>query len=158
MVRKCSSPNGYWSERRTTPAWSGTREHTCNHKRTYMRTRSIVSATLLVGATCLAVPATVAAQPVRAAAPVPVPTPAAIDSLIAAKMAEADLMGVAGSVFVDGREVWSKGYGHRDYLRTQPFTPTTPMTIASISKTFTGVAMMRLVAEGKRGLRTRKGR
>ncbi|MDP1859555.1 MAG: serine hydrolase domain-containing protein [Gemmatimonadaceae bacterium] len=118
-----------------------------------MRTRSIVSATLLVGATCVAAPATVAAQvpaqPVAAAAPAPVPTPAAIDLLIAAKMAEAGLMGVAGSVFVDGREVWSKGYGHRDYLRTQPFTPTTPMTIASISKTFTGVAMMRLVAEGR---------
>lgn len=58
-------------------------------------------------------------------------------------------MGVAGMVFVDGRAVWSKGYGHRDYLRTQPFTPSTPMAIASISKTFTGVAMMRLVAEGK---------
>ncbi len=58
-------------------------------------------------------------------------------------------MGVAGMVFVDGRRVWSKAYGHRDYLRTQPFTTATPMTIASITKTFTGVAMMRLVAEGK---------
>lgn len=118
-----------------------------------MRAHFIFSATLLVGATGLAAPATgaaqVPAQPAAAAAPAPVSTPAAIDSVIAAKMAEAGLMGVAGSVFVDGREVWSKGYGHRDYLRTQPFTPMTPMTIASISKTFTGVAMMRLVAEGK---------
>ena len=77
------------------------------------------------------------------------PTPAAIDSLVAAKMEEAGLMGLAGMVFVDGEMVWSKGYGHRDYLRTQPFTTTTPMTIASITKTFTGVSMMRLVAEGK---------
>jgi CubicO group peptidase (beta-lactamase class C family) len=58
-------------------------------------------------------------------------------------------MGLAGMVFVDGEAVWSKGYGHRDYLRTQPFTTTTPMNIASITKTFTGVAMMRLVAEGR---------
>jgi CubicO group peptidase (beta-lactamase class C family) len=118
-----------------------------------MRPHSIGSATLLVGATCLTVLATVAApvpaQPEATAAPASVLTPAAIDSLVAAKMEEAGLMGLAGSVFVDGREVWSKGYGHRDYLRTQPFTPTTPMSIASISKTFTGVAMMRLVAEGK---------
>lgn len=64
-------------------------------------------------------------------------------------MEEAGLMGVAGMVFVDARKVWSKEYGHRDYLRTQPFTTTTPMTVASITKTFTGVAMMRLVAEGK---------
>lgn len=122
-------------------------------RKTWMRPLSIGSATLLVGATCLAVLATVAAQvpaqPEAAAAPASVPTPAAIDSLVAAHMEEAGLMGLAGSVFVDGREVWSKGYGHRDYLRTQPFTPTTPMSIASISKAFTGVAMMRLVAEGK---------
>ncbi|HET9447071.1 MAG TPA: serine hydrolase domain-containing protein, partial [Steroidobacteraceae bacterium] len=78
-----------------------------------------------------------------------VPTPATIDSLVAAKMEEAGLMGVAGAVFVDGRRVWSRGYGHRDYLRTQPFTTNTPMTIASITKTITGAAMMRLVAEGK---------
>jgi len=118
-----------------------------------MRPLSIGSATLLVGATYLVVLAAVAAQvpaqPEGTATLASVPTPAAIDSLVAAKMEEAGLMGLAGSVFVDGREVWSKGYGRRDYLRTQPFTPTTPMLIASISKTFTGVAMMRLVAEGK---------
>jgi CubicO group peptidase (beta-lactamase class C family) len=76
-------------------------------------------------------------------------TPATIDALVAAKMEERGLMGVAGAVFVDGRKVWSKEYGYRDYRRTQPFTTTTPTTIASITKTFTGVAMMRLVAEGK---------
>jgi CubicO group peptidase (beta-lactamase class C family) len=64
-------------------------------------------------------------------------------------MEETGFMGVAGMVFVDGQVVWSKGYGHRDYLRTKPFTTTTPMTIGSITKTFTGAAMMRLVAEGK---------
>src|SRR5687767_4537193 len=80
---------------------------------------------------------------------VAVPTPATIDALVATKMEAAGLMGIAGMVFVDGQRVWSKAYGHRDYLRTQPFTTATPMTIASITKTFTGVAMMRLVAEGK---------
>jgi CubicO group peptidase (beta-lactamase class C family) len=114
-----------------------------------MRPHSIVCAILLVGAISPAVPATVAAQAVASAAPAPYLTPEGIESLIAAKMKEADLMGLSGSIFVDGREVWSKGYGHRDYRRTQLFTPTTPMPIASISKTFTGVAMMQLVGEGK---------
>jgi CubicO group peptidase (beta-lactamase class C family) len=119
-----------------------------------MRPHSILgAASLVAGARCLAVLAAVAApvpaQPTAAVGSEPVSTPAAIDAVIAAKMEEADLMGLAAAVFVDGREVWSKGYGHRDYLRTQPFTPTTPMPIASISKTFTGVAMMRLVAEGE---------
>lgn len=120
-----------------------------------MRRRLIVRATLLIGATCLSVPATATCTPkvpthaVAAAAPSPNPTPAAIDSLIAVKMEEAGIIGLAGSVWVDGQEIWSKGYGYRDYLRTQPFTPAIPMSIASISKTFTGVAMMRLVGEEK---------
>jgi CubicO group peptidase (beta-lactamase class C family) len=92
--------------------------------------------------------ATVASQAADAPAQA-VPTPATIDSLVAAQMEEAGLMGVAGAVFVDGQKVWSKAYGYRDYLRTQPFTTKTPMSIASVTKTFTGVAMMRLVAEGK---------
>lgn len=107
----------------------------------------------VVGVACLAALAPVAAQipaqPAVAAAPAPTSTPEAIDSLIAAKMEAAGIMGLAGSIWVDGREVWSKGYGYRDYLRVHRFTPTTPMSIASVSKTFTGAAMMRLVAEGK---------
>lgn len=108
---------------------------------------------LFVGVTCLLTPILAAAQipaqnesePAASAAP----TAAEIDALVTSQMAEADLVGLAGSVWVNGREVWSKGYGHRDDRRTQPFTPTTPLSIASITKTITGVAMMRLVAEGK---------
>lgn len=117
-----------------------------------MRRQSIARATL-VGVTCLAVSATVAAQihpqPAAASAPAAISTPAQIDSLVAKKMEDGGLMGLAGSIWVDGREVWSQGYGYRDYQREHRFTPTTPMSIASISKTFTGAAMMRLVAEGK---------
>jgi CubicO group peptidase (beta-lactamase class C family) len=122
-------------------------EPTRHHKNPDMRLHITFAAMAVVCITCLAAPVPGTAQ--SPAQPTPVPTPATIDSLVAAKLEETGLMGVAGSVFVDGRQVWSKGYGHRDYLRTQPFTPTTPMTIASITKTFTGAAMMRLVAEGK---------
>lgn len=115
------------------------------------RRQILMSIALVVTAAVVPVAAQSPTQPAptaAAASPAP-PTPGAIDSLVAAKMKERGFMGVAGMVFVDGRMVWAKGYGHRDYLRTQPFTTTTPMTIASITKTFTGVAMMRLVAEGK---------
>jgi CubicO group peptidase (beta-lactamase class C family) len=115
-----------------------------------MRRPSGIRATV-VSVICLAVLAPLAAQihaQPAAAPPASASTPAALDSLIAARMDAAGIMGLAGSIWVDGREVWSKGYGYRDYSRVHPFTPTTPMSIASITKTFTGAAMMRLVAEG----------
>jgi CubicO group peptidase (beta-lactamase class C family) len=112
-----------------------------------MGLRILFAAILLAGAA--ASPAAAQSPAPPAPTPTPVPSAATIDALVAAKMEEIGFMGVAGMVFVDGQEVWSKGYGHRDYLRTQPFTTRTPMTIGSITKTFTGVAMMRLVGEGR---------
>lgn len=83
----------------------------------------------------------------------PVPqTPAQLETLIRSRMDEVGLMGLAGVVIVDGRVVWSKGFGFRDARRTLPFTADTPMNVASITKTVTGVAMMRLVAEGRLAL------
>jgi CubicO group peptidase (beta-lactamase class C family) len=46
----------------------------------------------------------------------------------------------------------AKGYGFADKGRGVPFTPDTVMNIGSISKTFTGVALMRAVQEGKLSL------
>lgn len=67
-------------------------------------------------------------------------------------------MGLAGMVLVDGEPVWSKGFGFRDVRRTEPFTTATPVSVASISKTFTGVAMMQLVASGRLSLDVDVGR
>jgi CubicO group peptidase (beta-lactamase class C family) len=50
---------------------------------------------------------------------------------------------------VDGKVVWMKGYGHADQAKRVPFTPDTVMNIGSISKTVTGVALMRAVQEGR---------
>ena len=58
-------------------------------------------------------------------------------------------MGLAAAVIVDRQVVWTKGYGFADWRRTRPFTPGTMMNIASISKPFTGVAMMRAIQEGQ---------
>lgn len=76
----------------------------------------------------------------------------ALDRLIQKRMDDVGLMGLAGMVIADGNVVWAKGFGFRDARRTQPFTVQTPMQVASITKTMTGVAMMQLVAEGRLSL------
>jgi CubicO group peptidase (beta-lactamase class C family) len=75
-----------------------------------------------------------------------------LEAQIRSRMDEVGLMGLAGTVIVDGKVVWSKGFGYRDAGRTMPFTADTPMNVASITKSITGVAMMQLVAEGKLSL------
>jgi len=75
-----------------------------------------------------------------------------LDTLIEKRMADTGIMGLGAAVIVNRQVVWMKGYGFTDYARTRPFTTNTVMNIASISKTFTGVAMMRAVQEGKLSL------
>jgi CubicO group peptidase (beta-lactamase class C family) len=82
----------------------------------------------------------------------PPPTNAALDSLVATKMAEAGIMGLGAALIVDRQVVWTKGYGFADGQRTRPFTPNTIMNVGSIAKPFIGVAMMRAVHEGKLSL------
>ena len=69
-----------------------------------------------------------------------------IDSIITQRMDEAGIVGLGAAIIVDKKVVWMKGYGFADRARAVPFTPDTIMNIASISKTFTGVAMMRAVS------------
>ncbi len=70
----------------------------------------------------------------------------ALDSLITQKMTKANVMGIAAAVIVDKKVVWMKGFGHTDWQRTRPFTPSTIMNAASIAKPFVGVAIMRAFA------------
>lgn len=74
------------------------------------------------------------------------------DTFIAQKMDEAGIMGLGAAVIVDDKVVWMKGYGFADHRRAAPFRPDTVMNIGSISKTFTGVALMRAVQDGKLSL------
>jgi CubicO group peptidase (beta-lactamase class C family) len=54
--------------------------------------------------------------------------------------------GVGVAVVRDGRVLYAQGYGHDS--RGGPVTAHTPMAIASLSKSFTAMAVMRLVEEG----------
>lgn len=113
-----------------------------------MQSKSAVLKIALLAASLLIGPAA-AAESVRA------PTPRAsqaIDGFIAKRMDEAGIMGLGAAIIVDGKVVWTKGYGFADKANALPFTPDTVMNIGSISKTFTGVALMRSVQEGKLAL------
>ena len=78
--------------------------------------------------------------------------PQKLDSFIAQRMEEAGVVGLGAAILVNKKVVWMKGYGFADKERAVPFTPDTIMNIASISKTFTGVALMHAVQEGKLSL------
>ena len=72
-----------------------------------------------------------------------------IDSVIERKMNETGIVGIGAAIIIDKKLTWAKGYGYADKENKIPFTPSTIMNIASITKTFTGVCIMKAVEEGK---------
>ncbi|GAB3504320.1 serine hydrolase domain-containing protein [Emticicia fontis] len=75
-----------------------------------------------------------------------------LDSFIEDKLKESGMVGLGAAIIVNKEVVWIKGYGYADKEAGKPFTPNTIMNIGSISKTFTGVALMRAVEEKKLSL------
>jgi CubicO group peptidase (beta-lactamase class C family) len=71
-----------------------------------------------------------------------------IAALVEAKMAEHHVPGVALGILKDGR-LTMRGFGVTNVEDPQPVTPDTIFTIASISKTFTATAMMKLAEQGR---------
>jgi len=76
----------------------------------------------------------------------------ALDRTIEQRMEEAGLVGLGAAIIIDRKLAWSRGYGFSDKQRGTRFTPDTVMNIGSISKTFTGVALMQAVRDGKLSL------
>lgn len=60
--------------------------------------------------------------------------------------------GFAVGLVVDSELVWSKGYGVRDVDSKQPFDADTVSRLASLTKSFTGMAVLQLRDEGKLSL------
>ena len=75
-----------------------------------------------------------------------------LDQFIEQKMRQSGLVGIGASLIVDKEIVWAKGYGYADEANKIAFTPNTIMNIASISKTFTGVCLMKAVEDGELAL------
>lgn len=72
-----------------------------------------------------------------------------IDSFIENKMKETGIVGIGAAIIVDKKVVWINGYGYADKKNKVAFKPSTIMNIGSISKTFTGVCLMKAVEEGR---------
>ncbi|WP_338839306.1 serine hydrolase domain-containing protein [Flavobacterium ginsenosidimutans] len=72
-----------------------------------------------------------------------------IDSILHKKMAESGIVGLSAAIIVDKQVVWKKGFGFADRENNKPFTTSTIMNIASITKTVTGACLMKAVEQGK---------
>ena len=77
---------------------------------------------------------------------------ASIDSKISDFMTKYNVPGASLAVSKNGKLVYIKGYGDADKVSGEKVTPAHRFRLASVSKTFTGVAIMKLVQEGKLNL------
>jgi serine beta-lactamase-like protein LACTB len=75
-----------------------------------------------------------------------------IEKMIAEEMEKNSIPGVAVAIAKDGKLIYSKGFGFADLENKVPFTAQTVSRIGSISKTFTALAAMQLVEQGKLNL------
>ena len=57
--------------------------------------------------------------------------------------------GVSVSVVLDGKTVWTQGFGKADLENSVPATPETLFRLASVSKTMTATAILQLVERGR---------
>ncbi len=77
------------------------------------------------------------------------PDSAEVDSFILYTMNAYKIPGVAACIAKGGRIVWTGSYGHAIIERDIPVTDTTLFMLASISKTFTGAALLQLWEAGQ---------
>jgi CubicO group peptidase (beta-lactamase class C family) len=73
---------------------------------------------------------------------------AAIDSQIENMMDNLRVPGLSTVVVKDGEIVWINSYGYANTDLAKPYTNQTSQMLASVSKIFTGIAVMQLVDEG----------
>jgi len=74
---------------------------------------------------------------------------AGFDEYMAKTLKDWNAPGVGVGIVVNGKLVFAKGYGYRDFEKKLPFTSATMVPIASNTKLFTAVAAGMLVDEGK---------
>jgi CubicO group peptidase (beta-lactamase class C family) len=92
--------------------------------------------------------------PVRAAEPTP-QTVDELDARLAEVLAQGHVPGASVAVIEGGQVVLLKGYGYADVAAKIAVTPDTIFRAGSISKSFTGIAVMTLVEQNKLDLDAR---
>jgi CubicO group peptidase (beta-lactamase class C family) len=122
--------------------------HSSNFRRAN-QARSVFNAIMLILAQ-LFIARVVGAQTAQmAAAPEVAQKLQGFDAYMQQVMKDWNAPGIGVGIVVNGKLVFAKGYGYRDYENKLPFTPATLCQIASNSKLFTAVAAGMLVDEGK---------
>ncbi len=71
-----------------------------------------------------------------------------LEEFIDELMEKENIAGVSVAISKDGETIYENGFGYRDIEEKLPVTPETVMGIASITKSFTALEIMRLVDEG----------
>ncbi len=74
---------------------------------------------------------------------------AQFEHFIFEKMSKSKLPGLSGVAIKNKEIVWGKAFGFRDKSRGLPMTPQTLCAIGSVTKSFTALAIMQLVEQGK---------
>jgi CubicO group peptidase (beta-lactamase class C family) len=69
--------------------------------------------------------------------------------IIAATMEKQHIPGLSIAVLIDGKIIWSEGFGYSDLESRIKASPSTKFRIASVSKLFTAALMARLYEQGK---------
>lgn len=73
--------------------------------------------------------------------------PSDIDTVVLDEMARQGIVGMAVGIVKNGKIYYAKGYGYDDLARTEPVTAHTIFRWASISKTLTAAATLKLAEE-----------
>jgi CubicO group peptidase (beta-lactamase class C family) len=81
-----------------------------------------------------------------------VPSMSSYDKTISDLMRKYDIPGGAVAVLRDGKLIYARGFGYADVEHKTPVQPDALFRIASVSKPITGVAIMKLVEDGKLAL------
>ena len=109
-------------------------------------------ACLAVLLSCRGEPTTPVTPPAQQEIPIsgaPVPGMASYDLTIAAFMRKLSIPGGAVAVMRDGKLIYARGFGYAEVENKTPVQPDALFRIASVSKTITAAAVMKLVEEGK---------
>jgi D-alanyl-D-alanine carboxypeptidase len=77
---------------------------------------------------------------------------AAVNSKVISFMGTYNIPGASLAVSKNGKLVYTKGFGKANTTTGELVTPAHRFRLASVSKTFTGVAILKLVQDGKLGL------
>lgn len=72
-----------------------------------------------------------------------------LDSILTTISKESIIPGFVATINQGNRTIYSKGFGYSDLANEQKFTTQTIHTLASVSKTVVGIAIMKLVEDGK---------